>query len=261
MGPGVRESGGVISASLMRPRQWLTAVMAECAGGGCSVDSGHYVARRRFPRHVLDVACRLLTAARAGAAGIDGGDGVQWRRRWRARREAVAGAARAVELRRARGRGTEVGRGRSEGAEKGRGSRARASDVAGDTRARPARGHGGVRRGVWWTHRGRGGRGGRTAAHPRCRGTPARLGGAAVEEEVEDGAGDEDEAAGQHRGEVASVIRRRHAVGEAGSRSRTRGRRRGAMTFGEDRRRCGCKASGAAVATDRIHAGEGERGG
>ena len=31
------------------------------------------------------------------------------------------------------------------------------------------------------------GRGGRTAAHPRCRGTPARLGGAAVEEEVEDG--------------------------------------------------------------------------
>ena len=172
----------------MRPRQWLTAVMAECAGGGRSVDSGHYVARRRFPRHVLDVACRLLTAARAGAAGIDGGDGVQWRRRWRARREAVAGAARAVELRRARGRGTEVGRGRSEGAEKGRGSRARASDVAGATRARPARGHGGVRRGVWWTHRGRGGRGGRTAAHPRCRGTPARLGGAAVEEEVEDDA-------------------------------------------------------------------------
>ena len=53
------------------------------------------------------------------------------------------------------------------------------------------------------------------AAHPRCRGTPARLGGAAVEEEVEDGAGDEDEAAGQHRGEVASVIPRRHAVGEA----------------------------------------------
>ena len=105
------------------------------------------------------------------------------------------------------------------------------------------------------------GRGGRTAAHPRCRGTLARFGGAAVEEEVEDGAGDEDEAAGQHRGEVASVIRRRHAVGEARSRSRTRGRRRGAMMSGDDRRRRGCKASGAAVATDGIRAGEGERGG
>ena len=210
-------SQGVISSSLMRPRQWLTAVMAECAGGGRSVDSGHYVARRRFPRHVLDVACQLLTAARAGAAGIDGGDGVQWRRRWRARREAVAGAARAVELRRARGRGTEVGRGRSEGAEKGRGSRARASDVAGATRARPARGHGGVRRGVWWTHRGRGGRGGRTAAHPRCRGTPARLGGAAVEEEVEDGA----------------VMRTRRR-GDVGTRWRRRGRRgRGRCRWGE----------------------------
>ena len=108
-------------------------------------------------------------------------------RRSRAR-EAVAGAARAAELRRACGRGIEAGRGRSEGAKKGRGSRARASDVAGATRARPARGHGGVRRGVWWTHWGIGGRGGRTTAHPRCRGTPARLGGATVEEEVEDGA-------------------------------------------------------------------------
>ena len=85
-----------------------------------------------------------------------------------------------------------------------------------------------------------------------------RLGGAAVEEEVEDGAGDEDEVAGQHRGEVASVIRRRRAVGEAGSRSRTRGRRRGAMTSGEDRRRRGCKASGAAVATDGIRTWGGE---
>ena len=36
---------------------------------------------------------------------------------------------------------------RREGAEKGRGSRALASGVAGATRARPARGHGGVRRG------------------------------------------------------------------------------------------------------------------
>ena len=201
----------------MRPRQWLTAVMLECAGGGRSVDSGHYVARRRFPRHVLDVVCRLLTTARAGAAGIDGGDGVQWRRRWRARREAVAGAARAVELRRARGRGTEAGRGRSEGAKKGRGSRVRASDVAGATRARLARGHGGVRRGVWWTHRGRGGRGRRTVAHPRCRGTPARLGGATVEEEVEDGA----------------VMRMRRR-GDVGTRWRRRGRRgRGRCRWGE----------------------------
>ena len=79
MGPGVRESGGVISSSLMRPRKWLMAVMAECAGGGHSKDSGHYLARGRFPLHVLDIARRLLTTARAGATGIDGGDDVQWR--------------------------------------------------------------------------------------------------------------------------------------------------------------------------------------
>lgn len=84
-----------------------------------------------------------------------------------------------------------------------------------------------------------------------------RLGGAAVEEEVKDGAGDEDEAAGQHRGEVASVIQRRRAVREAGSRSGTRGRRRGAMTSGEVRWRRGCKASGAVVGTHGIRAGEG----